>query len=267
MKSNKSKKEFFAEYGVEYKGGKILAPWGEYVTLPLTWGSKTHCYGWSTLAGTKEWKVEFNGSSQVMKGTCVCQCQHCYGCNGRYAMPGVYNANAWRTVAAREYQDWLANAITAQINWGVKGNPLGFVRVHITGDFFDMGYVNMWKRIKANCPLTRMWAYTKNKEAEDAFDDVADFNIVKSLVPGFGFNYGHCDYVMSMYHALKEAGVPTHICRCAITNDQHCNNCRACQDLTYVLFLEHGSNYNPQKDPLWNDFVSLVESEENMRHI
>lgn len=262
------KKDFFAGYGIEYrKDNKILAPWGEWVTLPLTWGSKTHCYGWSTLAGTKEWEVEFNGTTQIMKGTCVCQCEHCYGCSGRYAMSGVYNANAWRTFAARYHMDWLKRAIIAQINWGVKGEPLAFVRVHITGDFFRMEYVDAWKDIKEACPNTRMWAYTKNKEAEDAFDDVKDFNIVKSLIPGFGINYGHCDYVMEMYHALRKAGIETHICRCAVDSEQHCDTCKACQDLTYVLFLEHGSNYKAEADPLWDEFVALVESDDNVRHI
>lgn len=261
------KKDFFASYNVEYKENKILSPWGEWVALPLTWGSKTHCYGWSTLAGTKEWRVEFNGSEQIVKGTCNCQCDNCYGCSGRYAMPGVYNANAWRTIAAREYMDWLERAITAQINWGNKGKPLAYVRVHITGDFFNMDYVEMWKRIKANCPDTNMWAYTKNKEAEDAFDNVTGFNVIKSLVPGFGVNYGHCDYVMEMYHSLKERGINTHICRCAISNEQHCDTCRACQELKYVLFLEHGSSYKPNEDPLWDKFVALVESKENTRYI
>jgi hypothetical protein len=37
--------------------------------------------------------------------------------------------------------------------------------------------------------------------------------------------------------------------------------------LKYVLFLEHGSNYNPHVDPLRDEFVSLVESNENTRHI
>lgn len=263
------KKEFFGSYGIEYrtKDSKILAPWGQWVSLPLTWGSKTHCYGWSMLAGTKSWKVEFNGKSCTMKGTCPLQCEHCYGCNGRYAMASVYNSIAWKTVAARQHMDWLENAITAQINWGKYGKPLDFVRVHITGDFFSEEYIAMWKRIKANCPTTRMWAYTKNPVAENAFDDVEGFNIVKSLVPGFGLNYGHCDHVMEMYHSLKSAGIETHICRCAVDGEQHCDTCRACQDLKHVLFLEHGSNYNPKADPLWDEFVALVESEENTRHI
>lgn len=264
-----TKKEFFANYGIEYrtKDSKILAPWGQWVPMPLTWGSKTHCYGWSTLAGTKEWEVEFNGKTQIMKGTCNCQCDHCYGCTGHYRKKSVINANGWRTYAARYHMDWLKRAITAQINWGVRRKPYESVRAHITGDFHNMEYVDMWKGVKAECLETRMWSYTKNKEAEDAFDDIDGFNIVKSLVPGFGINYGHCDYVMAMYRALREAGIETHICRCAVDEEQHCNTCHACQDLKYVLFLEHGSKYNPKADPLWDEFVALVESDENKRHI
>ena len=264
-----SKKAFFATYGIEYraKDQKILAPWGQWVRLPLTWGSKTHCFSWSTLAGTKQWEVTFNGEKTVMKGTCPMQCAHCYGCAGRYAMASVYNANAWRTYAARYFPEWLEKAITAQINWGRNGRALAFVRVHITGDFFSAEYVEMWKRIKEACPNTRMWAYTKNKAAEDAFDDVEGFNIVKSLVPGFGLNYGHIDYVLKVYRALRAAGIETHICRCCIDGNQHCDTCRACQDLRHVLFVEHGSDYKAAADPLYGELVEVVESAENTRHI
>lgn len=262
-----NKKQFFLQYGIEYSKGKILAPWGKWVPQLLTYGSKTHCFGWSTLAGTKDWTVNLNGEQIVLKGTCPLQCKGCYGCSGRYAMQSVIDGNGWRTYAIMHFPDWTRRAITAQINWGIRGVPLPFVRVHITGDFFANWYIEVWKRIKADCPNTRMWAYTKNEDAENAFDDVAGFNIVKSLVPGFGLNYGHCDHVMNIYRALIASGIETHICRCAVDKEQHCNTCRACQDLKHVLFLEHGTDYKPECDPLWNEFVALVESDENKRHI
>lgn len=262
-----NKKQFFATYGIEYSRGKIRAPWGQWVSLPLTWGSKTHCYSWSILAGTKVWIANFAGEKAEIKGTCCMQCNHCYGCAGRYIMQNVVDGIAWRTVAARYYPEWLENAIKAQINWGCRGKALPFVRVHITGDFFSGPYIEMWKRIKSACPNTRMWAYTKSPEAENAFDNVDDFNIVKSLIPGYGLNYGTCSHVMTIYSALRSSGINTHICRCGVDKEQHCDTCRACQDLQFVLFLEHGSDYKPEDDPLYPEFVALVESDENKRHI
>ena len=262
-----TKKQFFGNYGIEFNRGKILSPWGQWVPLPLTYGSKTHCFGWSTLAGTKTWSANFNGENITVCGTCSIQCSGCYGCSGRYAMQNVIDGNAWRTVAARLYMEWLEKAIIAQIKWGRRGKALPFVRVHITGDFFSREYIDMWKRIKDACPDTRMWAYTKNPEAENAFDNVDDFNIVKSLIPGYGLNYGTCEHVMTIYRALIASGIDTHICRCGVDKEQHCDTCRACQELQFVLFLEHGTDYKPENDPLFPAFVALVESDDNKRHI
>lgn len=267
MKKRVSKKEFFAAYGLEYVRGKLLAPWGELVNMPLTYGSKTHCYGFSTLAGTIEWNVVFNNEHVSMNGTCVCQCKDCYGCNGRYCMPSVKNANAWRTFAARYFMDWLKRAIIAQVNWGTSGKPLEIVRVHTTGDFFSNDYIQMWKDVKAACPDTDMWTYTKNPSAENAFDNVDGFNIVKSIVPCIGINYGKCDYIIKAYNKLKSDNIPVHVCRCAIDSNQHCNDCRACKTLNYVLFLEHGTTYKPENDSKYNELVAIIDSDENNQYI
>jgi len=258
-----TKADFFRAYGVELKKDHIQAPWGEWVPLPLTWGSKTLCFGFSTLAGTKTWEAVFNGDSIRISGTCKCQCEHCYGCSGRYVMPSVIKSNTWRTVAARVYQEWLEKTIVAQINWGKNGHPLKCVRVHITGDFFSPEYIALWRRIISACPDTEFWTYTKNPDAENAFDDIDNMNVVKSIIPGYGFNFGRAGYVINLYKELTAAGIPTHICRCGIDKNQHCDSCGACRKLGRVLFLEHGSDYKPKKDPDFAEFCRICDSPEN----
>lgn len=262
-----SKKEFYASNGVEYdpKTQKILSPWGEWVREPLTYGTKTHCMGWSTLGGNIEWEVEFNGSPCTMTGTCNRLCPDCYACNGRYKMPSNKNANAWRTFAARYHQDWLKNTIICQINWGKRGKALSLIRVHISGDFFSTEYIQMWIEIEEACLDTRFWAYTKNEEAEISFDALERFNIIRSLIPSVGMNYGKCAHIIEAYEKLTAMGIKTHICRCAIDKEQHCDNCKACSELMYVLFLLHGDrNYNPEEDPDYERLVALIESQPSM---
>ena len=277
MKTNK--KDFFANYGLELvDSDHIMAPWGEVVPMPLTKGSKTLCFGWSTLAGTGEWTGIFNGEEIVVRGTCVCDCDHCYAKRGKYTCPDVINGNIWRTIAARNYSDWLEKAITAQIQWGDSRKPYDLIRVHVAGDFFSEEYIQMWHRIASTCTETRFWSYTKNPVAETAYDDLANFNIVRSIVPNFGVNYGDAAYVVAMYEALVSAGVEVYICRCAmdepdvkegkktvVDNHQHCKGCKGCSVNKYVLFLQHGvAGYNKHKDPMYPVLCALIENQPSM---
>ena len=97
------------------------------------------------------------------------------------------------------------------------------------------------------------------KAFENAFNDLDNANIVKSVVPGFGFNFGHCDYVIDMYHALINMGVKVHICRCGIDPEQHCAGCHKCSECEYVLFVEHSTAYKATEDPKYSELVELIE--------
>ena len=105
------------------------------------------------------------------------------------------------------------------------------------------------------------WSYTKNEIAEKAFDDLKNVNIVKSIVPGFGFNFGHCDYILMVYKALKAMGKDVYICRCGIDKNQHCVNCKGCSENTFVLFIEHSTSYKAESDPAYSELKSIIESQ------
>ena len=118
--------------------------------------------------------------------------------------------------------------------------------------------------IVAECSGTVFWTYTKNVQFEKSFDDLNNINILKSIIPGIGFNYGHCDYIIKAYNALKAAGKNVYICRCGINKDQHCTNCRGCSKNEYVLFIEHSTNYVAENDPAYNELKDIIEKQERM---
>lgn len=260
---NESKKDIYARYGIEYdpKKEKILAPiFGWIRPLLINGNDKLGLGVWtySTLAGNFVYHVMIDGEKWDVRGTCPCNCNGCYAQSGRYNCDNVKVANARKTVLSREHMDFVKAAILAQI----EADKIEILRIHASGEFFNREYIQMWFEIIAAAKKTVFWSYTKNREAEEAFNDLHNVNIVKSVIPGYGFNFGKCAYIMKVFHALKAAGKNVHICRCGIDKNQHCTTCHGCINNDYVLFLEHSTNYVAEKDPLYNDFCALVESQE-----
>ena len=89
-------------------------------------------------------------------------------------------------------------------------------------------------------------------------------NVVKSIIPGKGFNFGHCDYILGLYEFLRKTGKKVYICKCGIDKNQHCVNCGACRTCDYVLFLEHSTEYKAENDPLFPVLKGIVESQKDI---
>ena len=143
----------------------------------------------------------------------------------------------------------------------IEADGIKLCRIHASGDFFSVEYIDMWKRICKAFPNTAFWTYTKNPIAESAFDGIDNINVVKSIIKGFGFNFGHCGYIMQVYKALQEKGIPVYICRCGIDKNQHCTNCKGCSKNEFVLFVEHSTEYKAESDPLFPVLRDLIESQ------
>ena len=256
-----TKKDIYREYNIEFDGKHIDGPLGKTPLLLIDGNGKIGkgVYHFSTVPGTYEYKTTVNGKEYSTRGTCPCNCVGCYAMSGNYTRYG-YDGPALRTIIAREFLDYMQRAIIAQI----KAEKIRFVRIHASGDFFSNEYVNAWINIIKACPETIFWTYTKNQHAVDAFDNLPNANIVKSVIPGKGFNFGHCDYILSVYEFLKNAGKSVYICRCGIDKNQHCTNCKACSEYEYVLFIEHSTEYKAEKDPLFPVLKNLIESQENV---
>lgn len=302
-KERRTRKAIYAKYGISYdtKTQKIFAPinGGMWINPPLVNGNDKIGKGawhFSMLPGNmewhvnialiKKWKISENKKSKMfgklvsytgidennpiyvdVKGTCVCTCKGCYAFTGNYNYDTTIAYLAIRTMLARDYMEFLENAIMAQID----AEKIKLCRIHAAGDFFCDAYVEMWQRIAKSCVNTIFWTYTKVKEYETAFDGISNANIVKSFIRVNsinGFNFGHCDYIMECYRVLTEAGKKVHICFCGIEKAagievKHCTNCKSCSECDYVLFLEHSTEYVAEKDPLFPELVKLILTQVN----
>lgn len=263
-----TKQELYKTYGIEYQGGKIRdynedstagADLGFVPQLLINGNAKLGkgVFTWSTLPGAAEYECEINGEGRRVKGTCPCNCEGCYAQTGFYRMKSTVNALGLRTVIARHHLDFMRRAIVAQIH----AENIKLVRIHASGDFFNMYYVQAWQDIAEACPDTLFWTYTKYDLAVNAFNDYDNINVVKSVIPGKGFNFGHCDYILAVYEYLKNAGKRVYICRCGIDKNQHCINCRGCVDNDYVLFIEHSTAYKAESDPLFPILKNIIENQ------
>lgn len=195
-------------------------------------------------------------------GTCFCTCAGCYGTKGNYNFKSVRNALKVRTDVARQDLDFFKSEIVREI---VK-HKVKFVRIHATGDFFSREYVEAWQIIAMTCPNTVFWTYTKSfghgfDDALNALNALPNVNIVKSIVDGCGFNFGHCDYILDTYYKLLSEGQRPYICPCGTDDSVHCNECHKCAEREYVLFLEHSTGYNAVSDPLYSEVKKVVENQ------
>ena len=255
------KAAIYAKYGIEYKDGKIYHSLFGWINPLLINGNTKLGKGvwtWSMLPTNEVFHVNIAGTDMDIVGTCPCHCKGCYATKGKYNCSNVIDANAKKTYLARIDADFVERAIMAQID----ADSIKLVRIHAAGDFFSAAYIEMWKNICKASENTVFWTYTKNPDAETAFDGINNINVVRSIIPGYGFNFGHCDYIIKVYHALKEIGKKVYICRCGIDKNQHCTNCHGCINNEVVLFVEHSTSYRAEKDPAYNELKQLIESQE-----
>lgn len=257
------KGDIYAAYGIEYKAGKIRAPFFGWINPLLVNGNSKLGKGvwtWSMLPGNFMHHVDIDGDPADVLGTCPVNCPGCYAQKGCYLFRSTKSSLARKTIIARMDLDFMSRAIVAQ----VRADKVKLLRIHAAGDFFSADYIDAWKDIISACPDTIFWSYTKNSDAENAFTEYDNCNIVKSVLPGIGYNFGKCAYLIKAYNALKAAGKPVYICRCGVDPDQHCTNCKGCSRNEYVLFLEHSTSYKATDDPLFPELEKIVMSQPTM---
>lgn len=257
-----TRKEIYEKYGIEYKAGKILSPIGWTYPVLKEGNDKTGkaVYTFSVLPGTRKFSVDIAGKKYTVSGTCTCDCVGCYAKTGRYNGKGVIKSMAINTILVNEYPDFIENAIRAQLE--ILGR--GEIRIHAAGDFNTKNpdqYADMWKRIATDFPMFRFWTYTKLKRFESLFDGMKNANIVKSIIPHIGINFGHCDYIINAYYTLKSLELPVYICKCGIDKNKHCENCGVCTAYKYVLFIEHSTEYKAEKDPLYGKLCEIINNQ------
>lgn len=248
-----NRKAIYASYGIEYNGGKILAPTGDYIAPLLKKGNSktgTAVYTYSQLAGAREWSTKYG----TICGTCAGTCPHCYACSGFYCMPSVRDTLALHTIITRSFQSFKKAAIIAQIH----ADGIKLVRIHAAGDFDSIADVNAWRDIVAACPDVLFWTYTKREfDAVRELNELNNINIVPSIICG-RVNYGPCADLIE----LKAADPAAYICPCGFDESVHCSDCKACATKKHVIFLLHSApDYNAERDPLYNELKAVFENQ------
>ena len=257
-----TKKDIYAKYGIEFGNNKIISPIGPIAELLKEGNGKTGkaVYTFSLLPGTGSFEIEIENKPVQVCGSCCCNCSGCYAKTGRYNCSNVINSMAINTYLVNNHIDFVKRAIMAQLESIGRGE----IRIHAAGDFNTTdpaAYANMWLDIAKSNNTFRFWTYTKVKQFETLFDGLKNANIVKSVIPGIGFNFGHCDYIINAYYTLKDMGKKVYICKCGIDKNQHCENCGVCATYDYVLFLEHSTGYNAEKDPMYAKLCEIVNNQ------
>lgn len=243
-----TKRDSYAARGIEYKAGKILYN-GKWIPELLKEGnSKTGkaVYTWSMLPGKA--------------GTCVCDCAGCYAQTGFYKMRNVRDALQLNTDIVNKDIEFFYDAVSAQL----ESIGSGEIRIHAAGDFNTnnpVQYAETWKRIAIENPSFLFWTYTKVAQFETLFDNVPNANIVKSVINGIGYNYGHCGYIIDTYNKLRAMDANVYICRCGIDKNQHCEKCGHCATAQFVLFIEHSTNYKAEQDPMFETLKAIIDAQ------
>lgn len=227
-----TKKESYAARGIEFDGKYLIAPDGEKILPLLKKGNS------KTGRAVLTWSISIE--------SCPCRCKGCYAATGCYLFPSVQALLKRHYLLAMLHLEWINAAIRAQLDTLKDGTE---IRIHAAGDFFSDSYAYMWRDIVRDYPQLIFWTYTKVIRFEDMFDAFDNANIVKSIIPGVGLNFGHCGYVAETYKKLKAAGESVHVCRCGIDPQQHCAGCHSCSKYKYVLFIEHSTAYKAEEDP------------------
>lgn len=256
----RTKKDIYKSYGIEFDGNYIIAPiFGPIKPLLKVGNNKLgrQIKTFSMLAGTELYKLNIGACNYEVGGTCPMDCKGCYGKTGHYVQYSCKRSNAINTILVDVALDFVKRAIMAQI----EADHIQYVRIHATGDFNKQEYIDMWKEITVAFPDVVFWTYTKNPIAENAFDSIPNCNVVKSVIPEIGLNFGKCGYILNTYNTLKANNENVYICRCGIDKNQHCTNCKGCSKHKYVLFIEHSTDYKANDDPLYDTLKAVIESQ------
>jgi hypothetical protein len=121
------------------------------------------------------------------------------------------------------------------VNKQIKKDMIQIVRIHSSGDFYNLEYLKAWLDICNNNSNTLFYAYTK------AFNTInhlpKNLNIINSFIDYKGkkyLNYGTKDYATKL--AENIGGIV-----CPITEGQKstCAECQFCFTSDKVTFIEH----------------------------
>lgn len=276
-----TKKDVFAKYGIEYKAGKIRAPFGKDLFIPLLLpvGTNTKVgnaatwsiyHGCETLNdadfGNKTKAIMQQANVTSIKASCPIHCKGCYCDSGNYRYDSTKASLMLKLILAKHYPGFMVNAINAQL----ESDDIKQVRIHAAGDFFSNEYIDAWKKIVVSNPAVTFWTYTKVDYALKAFAGISNVSIVPSITP-YGFNFGTCEQLINRREKLINAGFRVHVCACGTELEKHCSDCTTgCKaigsECDFVLFIMHSTtDYKAGKhDPIeYEQLCDIIAKQNN----
>ncbi len=168
--------------------------------------------------------------------------KNCYA-NKAYRLYPTVKA-AWdRNLEISKDSKLFIELISQQIETSKKA----YVRVHQSGDFYSVEYINAWYEIAKKHSGVMFWTYTKVfnyspefNEALKRLNELDNFNIVESL-PLDKINFGDDNYIQELKQEISDTlQADAFICPCGRDDSIKCGvNCHACAHCKYVLFKKH----------------------------
>lgn len=163
--------------------------------------------------------------------------QHCYADRLERLRPNIRTAYE-RNLDICRYPVLLVNFI---LNRLTTDSP--WFRIHPSGDFFDVGYINAWQEIVASRPDIQFWSYTRSWAVPELLGPLEE---LKSL-PNMHL-YASTDTSMPLptenwpiafiEHDARATGTP---CQYRFGNAASCLECGYClqNDNRNVIFKQH----------------------------
>lgn len=117
------------------------------------------------------------------------------------------------------------------------------IRIHESGDFYNLEYLEKWVMIAKALPKVRFYGYSKCFERYpstlEVFNSLPNVNIINSITPYGGKNYGDQEYIS----ALRQDGYV--LCPLQLIDPaegKKCmRDCKLCLTAKEVCFIAHGS--------------------------
>lgn len=109
--------------------------------------------------------------------------KHCYAYRYEKLRPACRSAYDRNLALAQNTEKFVETMI------GVLPRILPCMRIHVSGDFFNVEYVNAWLRISSAFPQTLFWTYTRSwivpelREPLEQLQSLPNFQLLASTDP------------------------------------------------------------------------------------
>lgn len=188
--------------------------------------------------------------------TCQGLCKNCYAIKNERIMPTVRVSRLLNYVTIlyalidNKFNKFFINKIQSELN-NIKliyNKPV--IRLHTSGDIFNVDYLNLWLKIINKNKRIKFYTYTKMAWLLPNVDNICkkykNFNIVKSIISIDNKNYlnfGDKNYLNDLNQIAKENNIGIYLCK----HHEHKHDsvkycmgkCNKCLNCTNVVFLKH----------------------------